>query len=390
MALTPKGFDRPTYSEILERQIDRAKKLFGEDIETDDKTPFGKYIRLNVQDISDLYEIAEMVYKQSKPDYATGKSLDDLVVLAGITRNPATYAIHKVKFIGTAGETISGGFLVAAGDSPQFYTLEDYVIGEDGTVTGTVYCTESGVVGNVPAGKIDTMVESSPDVLEIQHLGIERYGEELEKDVALRARFHESISGAGSATKDAIHGAISRVPFVEGVEVIENDTDEYLEDIPPHCFKCYVFAPVEQDKAVAEAIFSKKPLGIKCVGDVEVEVLDKGGAPHTMRFSRTIKKDVYIRCNINVNNMFESNGVQQIKDNIVEYVNTMKNNDDIYLSSIFGHIHDVTGVVNVPVLELSADGKTYGTSNIMITSKEVARTAQDKIEVTVDGVIYDA
>lgn len=386
LALTERGFNRPTYEELLDRQIERAKVLFGEDIETDDKTPLGKYIRLNVQDISDLYEIAEVIYYARFPDSATGHSLDRLMPFAGITRNPATYAVHKVKFIGTPGEIIQGGFLAAAGDI-QFYTLEDYLLGEDGTVTGNVYCTESGTIGNVPTGRIDTIVESSPDVMEIEHLGIQNYGEDIEDDVSLRARFHEAVSGAGSATINAIRGAISRVPFVDGVEVIENNKETMVDGIPPHSFECYVLAPEEQDQLIAEAIFSKKPIGIKCAGKIEREVLDKGGKPHIVRFSRTIPQNIHIRCTINIDNMFESDGVQQIKDSIAEYINNLKNNDDVYLSSIFGHIHSVSGVLNVSSLTMSTDGENYTTNNIAVSSKEVARTAAENIDVTVDGVI---
>ena len=53
------GFKRPTYAEILDAQIARAKTLFGDDIETSELTILGKYIRLNVYDIAKLYEELE-------------------------------------------------------------------------------------------------------------------------------------------------------------------------------------------------------------------------------------------------------------------------------------------------------------------------------------------
>lgn len=386
MVLTEKGYNRPTYSDILDQQIERAKVLFGEDIETDEKTPLGKYIRINAQDIAELHEILETVYYARFPDSATGQSLDRLLPFAGITRNQASYAKHKIKFTGTAGETIPGGFLVAAGGL-QFYTLEDYLIDEGGTVTGFVYCEQSGSIGNVPTGKIDTIVESSPDVLSIEHLGVVGYGEDIENDVALRIRFRESVAGAGSATTDAIRGAISRVPFVDGVEIIENDTDKAVDGISPHSFECFVLSPESQDKLVAEAIFSKKPIGIKCAGKIEVEVTDKGGKSHIVRFSRTIRKEIYMKISINTSGTFEHNGIQQIKDNIALYINNLKNGEDVYLSSIFGYIHQITGVVNVPKLQLSTNGSTYNSANIEVGLKEVARIELDNIEVVVEGMI---
>ena len=105
-----------------------------------------------------------------------------------------------------------------------------------------------------------TLVESSPDVLSIEHLGVVGYGEDIENDVALRIRFRESVAGAGSATTDAIRGAISDFPLLIGANV-ENDTDKAVDKIPPHSFECFVLSPESQDKLVAEAIFSKKPIG---------------------------------------------------------------------------------------------------------------------------------
>ena len=36
MALTELGYERPTYDDLLEAQIERAKLLFGEDIDTNE------------------------------------------------------------------------------------------------------------------------------------------------------------------------------------------------------------------------------------------------------------------------------------------------------------------------------------------------------------------
>lgn len=54
MVLTDKGFQRPTYDDLLTRQENRAKTLFGEDIDTSSQSILGKYIRLNVEDLAEL------------------------------------------------------------------------------------------------------------------------------------------------------------------------------------------------------------------------------------------------------------------------------------------------------------------------------------------------
>lgn len=385
MPLTELGYNRPTYDDLLEAQIERAKLLFGENINTNENTPLGKYIRLNVADLADVYEIIEGVYYARFPNTATGVSLDRLCPFAGIARNPATYAKHTIRFIGTAGEYVPEAFEVRTADgSLTFHTYDSLLIGEDGTVEGLVECEQAGEAGNVAVGRIDTIVNPDVNVESIVHLGIAQYGEETETDAALRVRFNQTISGTGSATASSISGAIARVPLVDGVVVVENDSNETVDGIPPHSFECFVLSPESQDALVAAAIFSKKPLGIKAVGDVAVEFVDDSGVKHTVSFSRTIQKDIYIKISITTNNYFETDGVEKIKGYIAEHINTLKNGDDVFYSSIYGYIFKAAGVVDVTRLILSSGGGSYSTGNIEININEVARINAENIEVVVN------
>lgn len=384
MALTELGYKRPTYDELLEAQIERAKLLFGEDIDTNDNTPLGKYIRINVADLADIYEILEQIYYARFPNTATGVSLDRLCPFVGISRNQATYAQHTIKFTGTAGESVPAGFEVSTSDGELIYHIYDsLLIGTDGTVTGVVECETAGEAGNVAIGKIDTIVNPDAHVESIEHIGVAQYGKEIETDIELRDRFNNTVSGAGSSTAASIKGAILRVPLVDGVEVVENDTDSTVSGIPPHSFECFVLSPTSQDTAVAEAIFSKKPLGIKAVGDVDVDIVDESGVTHTISFSRTKKKDIYIKITITTNTYFESDGADKIKSYISQYINTLKNGEDIYLASIYQFIYKASGVVNVTSLTMSTDGSTYSTDNITVNSDEVARIDTANIEVVI-------
>lgn len=386
MALTELGYERPTYDDLLEQQIERAKLLFGNDIETSQNTALGKYIRLNVADLAEVHEILELIYYARFPNTATGVSLDRLCAFVGISRNPATYAQHSIRFVGTAGEYVPEAFEVSTADgSISYHTYQSYLIGEDGTVDGVVECEIAGEAGNVAVGKIDTIVNPDVNVESIEHLGVARFGEEIESDVALRARFAATISGAGAGTTTAITSAILQVPLVEGVAIIENDTEEEKDGVPPHSFKCYVLCPDTQNKLVGTAIFKKKPLGIKAVGDLTITVTDDNGVPHEVSFSKTAEIPIYIKLTIATNQYFGTDGVDQIKRYISEYINALKNDADVYISSIYGYIYKVEGIVNVSSLTISADGSTYGTSDIPISIAEVARIDTANIEVVISA-----
>lgn len=384
MVLTEKGFKRPTYEDLLAAQVARAKELFGEDIDTSGQSILGKFIRIQVTDLAECYELLEDIYYARFPNSARGQSLDRLCAFAGVVRDPATAARLKVRMYGNKGAVIPAAFQVS-GAGLTFYIENDYTVGADGSVECSAICAELGTAGNIPAGTALTIVNPDPDLEKAELVKVDTYGQEREGDTSLRIRFGESVAGAGSATVDAIRGAISRVALVDGVAIAENDTEETVDGRPPHSFECYVLAPESQDLLVAEAIFAKKPLGIKSIGGVEIQVLDEGKRPHTIRFSRTVKRMVYIRTKILTNQFFESDGIGQIKDSLLEYINNLANGDSVYLSSLYGYIHEVHGVVNVQELLISSNGKTYTSSNLVIGDHEVARSDVGMIEIEVVG-----
>lgn len=382
MVLTEKGFQRPSFDDLLAAQEARAKELFGEDIDTSGQSVLGKFLRINVSDLAECYELLEDVYYARFPGSARGQSLDRLCTFAGVVRDPETSARLKVRFHGNAGAVIPAAFMITGGGQ-TFFVETHSTVGEDGTVECFASCTEAGIAGNLPAGTAMAIVNPVADLEMVELVGIDAYGRERETDLSLRIRFGQSVAGSGSATVDAIRGAVSRVALVDGVAIIENDSEETVSGRPPHSFECYVLAPESQDPYIAEAIFSKKPLGIKSVGEVEIQVLDEGKRPHTVRFSRAVKKMVHIRAKVLVNQFFESGGIDQIKASLLEYINNLANGDSVYLSSLYGYIHEVHGVVNVQELLLSGDGEAYTAVNLAIGDHEVARCDAERIEIEV-------
>lgn len=384
MPISEKGYIRPTYDEILEDRIELAKELFGDDIDTSDASTLGKFIRLSVQDLANAFEAQEIIYYARFPNTATGQSLDRLMPFAGIARNPATRAEHAVKFIGTAGYEVPVGFLVGTTGDEEFYLVNSVVLDENGEGTGIVQCTELGTVGNVTLGEITAIVHPDVNVLEIEHSGIETLGTDTESDSDLRERFRSAIEGAGSATTAAIRGAVMRVAGVKGCTIVENRENTGDEKgRPPHSFEAYVHASENLDQAVAEAIFEKKPLGIKSVGDVAVEVADASGGTQTVYFSRVSEIALHIKVTVVTDSLFELDGIEQIKTALTGYVGGLTNGDDVIYTSLYKHIFGVAGVKDVTALSMSLDGSDYLTSNIVVADDTVATLDAENITVEV-------
>lgn len=392
MALTELGFNRPLYNDLLENQIARAKTLFGDGIDTSDHSVLGKYIRLCVADLDKLYQDLEGVYYARFPNTACGTDLDRLLPYAGLTRNPATPARFTVRITGTLNTVVPAGFEISTYNlSAVFHVLDNYILStavqddeESGYADCLVECNELGIVGNVSPSSIDSVVKLAANIYTVEGLSQVSLGEDRESDASVRVRFNEAITGSASGTKEAIKGAIMRVNNVDGCNIVENITDETVDSIPPNSFKCYVSSDEQTatDYAVAKAIFDKKPIGIKSVGSVSVQVTDDGGVAHTVCFERTTRKDIYINITLMKNSFFEDDGVAQIKRNIVDYLSMFTNGDDVYLSALYSCIN-ITGVVNVSSLQLSTDGTNYSTADVMCSDNEIARIVPDHIAVTV-------
>ena len=383
MALNEQGYHRPTYDEILADKIQKAKDLFGEDIETSDKTPLGKFIRIGAYDMSKAYEDMEALYYSRFPNTATGVSLDRLCVFAGITRNSASRALHKIKVYGEVGTVIGMGELVVCNESGDitFYSINNYVIPESGNVEVIVECAEVGTAGNVV---VTDIVNPITEIDRIEYIGVAEAGEETESDYNLRKRFSLAIAGAGSTNINAIRSALLRVPTVVSACVVVNDTDDVDEKgRPARSFECFVHGGDDYEKEIAEAIFAKAPIGIKTCSTsdnpVVVELLDNGGYKHTINFSHTENVNVYIKIKYKKNANFEDDGETQIKNTLVEYINGLGVGTSVIYSSLFGYIYGGGGVVDVVELRLSTNGTNYTTSNINTNAWQVAHITPDNI-----------
>lgn len=372
MPLTETGFKRRTFAEILADKEAKARELFGEDIDTSDKTPLGKYLRINAYDQALTEEEAELIYYSISPNSASGTSLDRLCVFVAMSRNPAIKSQYKIKITGTSAKTVPAGFLVGTDSEINFSTLEDVTIGEDGTVEAIVECVEAGDIGNVQPAEIITIVNPSSDVESV--VGIERtiIGEEVESDYELRQRFSGVLAGAGACNEASIRAAVMRVPTVKHAEVIANETMEIDEEgRPPKSFEVYISGGDNYHKEIAEAIFEKKPIGVKTYGAISQDIVDKGGFVRTINFSHTTTRGVYVRAAIITTPEFEgTTGKNEIKTNLENHINGLGVNKDVILSSLYGKIHSVIGVHEVTELQLSTDGATWSESNIDIQRYE--------------------
>lgn len=385
MGLTEKGYQRRTYDDILNEKINTAKELFGEDIDTSDQGPLGKFIRIGAYDLAMLEEVIEAVYYARFPNTASGQSLDRLLPFAGIVRNPAAAAVYSVEVTGTAGYVIPAGFLVCTDAEVTYATAQEYTIGDTGTVVVEVNCTEAGTVGNLSgAGAINKVVNPDADVTAVKGLECLNAGNDVESDAALRQRFTAAVQGSGSCNENAIRAAILRVPTVTYAAVIANNLNEAdSEGRPPHSFECYVLGGEDYEREIAHAIFEKRPVGIQTVGDKAVTITDVSGTERVVKYTPAPNVMITVRVVVKTTAIFPDDGIAQIQDSVADYINGLGIGKSLVYSAIFGHIYGVVGVAEVTTLQLSTNGgSTYNTGNVSVPEYGVAVCANVHVEVT--------
>lgn len=388
MGLTDSGFVRRTYDEILNDKIQRAKELFGEDIDTSDLTPLGKYLRINAYDQAIAEEEIEAVYYARFPNTASGQSLDRLLVFGGISRNPATAATFAVNVQGTAGYVIPAGFLAGTDTDLTYYTTAEATIGDDGTCTVIMECTEAGIGGNVNASAINKVVNPDANISAVDGIECLSFGAEEESDAALRERLKTALAGSGGSNENAIRAALLRVPTVQYAAVVVNETDsEDSDGRPAHSFECYVLGGDDYHREIAEAIFSTRPVGIQTVGDIAVTVIDASGNERAVNFSAAPNVQVVVYVKYDKNTNFPNDGAAQIQRNITNRINALSIGNPLILSSMYGDVYSVPGITEVTELAISTDGgNSYTHDNVTVPSYGVI-SCENVYVGTSDGVI---
>ncbi len=386
--LTDKGFKRKRYNEIIAEKEDRARALFGEDVNLDESSPLGLFIRLNAWEEGLLWQLAEEVYLSAFVDTATGSSLDKVAQYIGIRRTPAQKAEALVLFTGDDETEVPSGFVVSTTDGVEFETVDSGVI-DAGEVSLTVKAVEPGTLGNVPANTITEPLEALEGLSEATNPDPAEGGLDQETDQELRGRYIQSVAMAGASTVDSIRARLLNVPGVRASLVVANNSDSADEEgRPPKSFESYVLGGDPED--VAEAILETGPAGIQPYGEETETVLDASGQEQSIGFTYATEVEVFVDVDLTTNPEFPVDGEEKVRTEIVRYIGGedadgqlyagLTMGQDVIYNQIIKACFKVPGVEDATVYIGTAPDPT-GTDNISIDTVEVAETGSDKVVI---------
>lgn len=278
--LTPEGYKTRTLNEIIEEISGNLKATFGSNFDTSPESPDGQLIGIFAEQIHNSEQAAQAVYQSSDPDVAMDTQLEYVCDYNGVYRREATYTTVSLLFNGVVGSSIPKGATVATQDGLNFTTDVDGVVGTEVSAT----CTKSGSFEIL----IDTVTElktSLAGITKVSNPAKGVAGTLRESNSQLRNRRAWSTVTQGNNTVEAIYSELQR-RGAAFVSIKPNDTNVTVEGIPPQSFQTLVVGLTDSD--IAEAIFSKKPAGIRAFGNINQEVKDSKGYPHQIGFSRPV------------------------------------------------------------------------------------------------------
>lgn len=146
--------------------------------------------------IYQAFQYIDRAGKQSLLKYSYSDFLDNLGLLKGVTRSPATAAVTTLRFTVSAvrqvATAIPKGTRVSAGGSVYFATDEYAEIPAGGsTVDVPATCTDAGTEGNeLAAGDLTIMVDPLPYVASVVNTTATEGGADVESDDDLAERIY--------------------------------------------------------------------------------------------------------------------------------------------------------------------------------------------------------
>jgi len=385
--LTSKGLTRKPYTAIIADKEERARDLFGEDIELSERSPLGLYLRATSWEQSKLWDNLENVYYSAFIDDAGGKQLDGLVKYIGLFRKPALRSLGRVEFTGRSGRSVPAGTRIMSESGIVFRTTNAITLDDSGSGTASIEAIEPGRTGNLTANRINRLFNPMEGVSKVVNPERTSGGTIIETDEELRERYYRSLSRKGKATRAAVEAAILELHTVKDALVLENTTMNVVDGIPPKCIAPYVFDgnPME----IARAILETKSGGIQSYGEEIISINDSRGYPQLIGYTRARDIPVWLDVTLIKNPMFKPGYEFNIRTKIISYIGGLDMDGTEYrglgLGQTVAHSRIIAetrdnGITDA-IVKISTDGVNWVESNVTVPVMQIAVTDYEKVVV---------
>ncbi|MNB62548.1 hypothetical protein D3C81_47630 [compost metagenome] len=386
--VTAQGISAPDYQTILDTITSYFRQIYGSDAYLEPDSKDGQMVALVALAIHDANNTAIQIYNSYSPATAQAAALSSNVKINGITRKVATRSTVDVLLTGTAGTTITNGS-VRDQNSVVWNLPTSVSIGVDGTVLATATCANSGAVAAL-ANTITVINTPTRGWVSVTNPAAATVGSPAETDAELRIRQGQSVALPSITPFEGVDGAIANVAGVTRHKLYENDTGVTDSNgLPPHSISAIVDGGDVTD--IAQTIRGNKGQGTSTYGATSVTVPDTYGNPHVISFSRSTDVPIFVAITIKVFTGYTSQIGDQIKQAVVDYINSLTIGDSVLLSRIYSPAN--LGVVSggnaryydITDLLIGKSAGTVAAANVSIAYSESASCTTANVSLAVSS-----
>ncbi len=385
--LTPKGFYRPEYVQILNAIEYRARELFGDNVNLTVRSPLGILLRIDAWMLNILFGVLEKVYNSRFVDTSEGNSLYNLGRMIGMYLLPAGKATGYVTIEGTEGTVIPAGYLLSTPGGLQYTVMREEIIGAEGKILALIQAVQTGREYNTDAGTIINIVNPAAvrGIIGVCNESPVINGRERETDAEYRDRYYKSVDYAGGVNTEAVRAALLQdVQGVYTAYVYENDSDMYdpVYKLPPHSIEAVVYGGLDED--IARAIYEKKAGGIQTNGNKSVPVMTNSEQLIDISFSRPDLINIYIKIfNLETNEDFP--GEDTIKEAVINFIGGDASGGlgigaDVPYQGIPAVIMQIKGILDFDFV-IGKSAENLNREKVEIGIREKAVTSADKVVI---------
>lgn len=359
------GVEIPETSDVREDLANGFKSAFqinpnDPELNTDPTAPFGQVIDLITAEVEAKNAEIAFISNMNNVYLATGKFLDSLATLYGLSRKISEPTIVTCTCTGLRGTVIPYGAIVQDVNNNQFRcnVAAGVTIGNTGTVDVTFAAIEKGalVVSSNAVNQIITSIAGWESVINAS-AGVT--GRVEETDAELRNRIQESYAINSTGSVESLESNLAQLSGVIDVAVLENYTNiqitKYGVDIDPHSVAVCISGGEDAD--IASIIYARKDIGCGTTGDTEVQYIDTAHANTVYRYNiiRPISTNFYIYVDF-FSTELNSDLQDEIKQALINDFLGVLDNDRVKLASeVFSSrfYQCIQNVTNAPIASLT-------------------------------------
>lgn len=326
------GIHVPSYQDIIDYYVAKAKEIFGSDIYLGEDSQDYQMLAIVARASAASLQAAVDSYNARDPDTAFDDTLDGLVSINGIERKPSTYSTVNLNLTGIPYTLIRGG-VVQSVSGDKWNLPSEVVLGGDGKALVTGIAQEKGAVVAL-AGEINKIITPTYGWSTVSNPDAANVGQSIETTPALKARRKIAVATPSQTPLEGLAAGINNLLGVTDFQVYENDTKVTdSRGFPGNSITAVVQGGVDEE--IAQAISTRKNMGVLSYGDVTVPVTNEYGSTLDISFFRPELVKTYVTVNLTPLSGYTTEVGDQIKQALIDYYSNMMIGDNLYNSQLW-------------------------------------------------------